>query len=165
MASFLRPVFAGVFGALLCCGAAAAADLSAVAKWAGLFPSDQSIDGKPLWDEPNVLEAVGAAMGKYLFAPLKKDRNAPEAPVAAGENGFYAAWTCTNGDDCGGNNLTVFFDTRGGKAQVCLRSSEGPGGKVQDRWIADGEARALPLNGCGIGERHPFASLKKFGAK
>lgn len=165
MTSFVRRVCAGVFAAMLCCGAAAAADLMAVAKWAGQYPSDQSINGRALWEEPNVLEAVQSAMGKYFFTPLKKDARAPEAPVAAGENGLYAAWTCTDGGDCGGNNLTVFFDTSAGKAQICLRRSDGPGGKVQDLWLADGEARPLPLNGCGIGERHPFASLKKFGAK
>jgi len=163
--SRVRPVLAGAFTAFLCCGAAAAADLSAVAQWAGQYPSDQSINGKPLWEDASVLEAVRVAMGKYFFAPLKKDLHAPEAPVTAGENGLFAAWTCTDGDDCGGNNLTVFFDTSAGKAQVCLRHSDGSGGKVEDLWLADGEARPLPLNGCGISERHPFASLKKFGAK
>jgi hypothetical protein len=162
---FVRPVFAGAVAVFLCSGAAAAADLSAVPQWDGQYPSDESVNGKPLWDLPGVLEAVRAAMGKYFFSPLKKDRNAPEAPVATDGKGFFAAWTCTNGDDCGGNNLTVYFDISAGKVQVCLRSSEGSGGKVQDLWLADGEARALPLNGCGIGERHPFASLKKFGAK
>ena len=165
MTSFARPLITGVFAALVGCGAAAAADLSAVAQWDGQYPSDESVNGKPLWDLPGVEEAVRAAMGKYFSTPLKKDKNTPEAPVAADGKGFFAAWTCTDGDDCGGNSITVYFDINAGKAQVCLRRSEGSGGKVQDLWLANGEARALPVNGCGIGERHPFASLQKFGAK
>jgi hypothetical protein len=154
----------GVFAVCFCGGAALAADLSMVGQWTGQYPSDEIVSGKPLWDQPGVQEAVRAAMGKHFFAPLKKDKNAPEAPVAADGKGTFAAWTCTNGDDCGGNNLTVFFDSGSGNAQVCLRSEDAQG-KVQDLWLADGEARPLPLNGCGVGERHPFASLSKFGVK
>jgi hypothetical protein len=155
----------GVFAACLCCKAALPADLSMVGQWAGQYPSDAIVGGKPLWDQSGVQEAVRAAMGKYFFAPLKKDIHTPEAPVAADGKGFFAVWTCSNGDDCGGNNITVFFDSVAGNAQVCLRNSEVSGGRVQDLWLAHGEARALPINGCGIGERNPFASLKKFGAK
>jgi hypothetical protein len=165
MTSLVRPLITGAFAAHLCCGVAAAADLSLVTQWDGQYPSDESVNGKPLWDLPGILDAVRAAMGSRFFAPLKKDRKAPEAPVVTDGQGFFAAWTCIDADDCGGNNLTVFFDVNAGKAQVCLRSSEGSGGKVQDLWLADGEARALPLNGCGIDQRHPFASLQKFGAK
>jgi hypothetical protein len=153
----------GVFAACLCCEVTAA-DLSMVGQWASQYPSDEIVNGKPLWDQPGVQDAVRAAMGKYFFSPLKKDMHAPEAPVAADGKGLFAAWTCTNGDDCGGNNITVFFDSGAGKVQVCLRSEDSDG-KVQDLWLANGEARPLPINGCGIGERHPFASLKKFGAK
>jgi hypothetical protein len=103
-------------------------------------------------------------MGKYFFAPSQKETSAPEAPVASDRNGLFAAWTCNNGDDCGGNNITVYFDQSAGNAQVCLRSSEGVGGKVHDLWLANGDARPLPINGCGVGEKHPFAPLQKFGA-
>lgn len=164
MAKLVRALLLYVCAAGLGSEAALAADLSMVGQWAGQYPSDEIAGGKPLWDQPGVQEAVRAAMGKYYFAPLKKDKNAPETPVAADGKGMFAAWTCTNGDDCGGNNLTVYFDTGAGRAQACLRS-EDKDGKVQDLWLADGVARPLPINGCGIGERHPFASLTKFGVK
>ncbi|HWX13371.1 MAG TPA: hypothetical protein VNY06_00585 [Methylocella sp.] len=102
--------------------------------------------------------------GKYFFAPLQKDMHPPEAPVAANGKGFFVAWTCSNGDDCGGNSIMVYFDSVAGVAQVCLRS-EGSDGKVQDLWLANGEARPLAINGCGVGERDPFASPKRFGGK
>ena len=88
----------------------------------------------------------------------------PEAPVAANGKRFFVAWTCSNGDDCAGNNITVYFDSVAGIAQVCLRS-EGSDGKVQDLWLANGEARPLAINGCAVGEREPFASLKRLGGK
>ncbi|HMF05848.1 MAG TPA: hypothetical protein VKE72_02400, partial [Methylocella sp.] len=67
----------GVFAVCFCGGAALAADLSMVGQWTGQYPSDEIVNGKPLWDQPGVQEAVRAAMGKYFFAPLKKDKNAP----------------------------------------------------------------------------------------
>jgi hypothetical protein len=164
MTSFVRKLLGGAWAACLCGGAAFAADLSTVGQWDGQYPSDKIVDGKPLWDQPGVEEAVRGAMGKYFFSPSQKDEHAPEAPVAADGKGLFAAWICTNGDDCGGNNLTVYFDGGSGRAQACLRS-EDSGGIVHDLWLANGEARPLPINGCGIGERHPFASLSKYGAK
>jgi hypothetical protein len=164
MTPFTKKLSRGAFPACLCSEVALAADLSAVGQWAGQFPSDEIVDGTLLWDQPGVREAVRAAMGKYYFAPLKKDKNAPEAPVAADGKGLFAAWICTNGDDCSGNNVTVYFDVGAGRAQACLRSEDSDG-KVQDVWLANGEARPLPINGCGIGERHPFASFTKFGVK
>jgi hypothetical protein len=164
MTSFVASLLRGAVAASLCCEAAVAADLSMVSQWAGQYPSDEIIGGQPLWDQPGVQEAMRAAMGKYYFSPLKKDRNAPEAPVVADGKGLFAAWICTNGDDCGGNNLTVYFDSGSARAQACLRSEDSDG-KVHDLWLARGEARPLPINGCGIGERHPFASLTKFGEK
>jgi hypothetical protein len=160
----MRRYLGGAWAACLCGGAAVAADLSTVGQWEGQYPSDKIVDGKSLWDQPGVEEAVRAAMGKYFFSPLQKDKHAPEAPVAADGKGLFAAWICTNGDDCGGNNLTVYFDGGSGRAQACLRSEDSDG-KVQDLWLANGEARPLPINGCGIGERHPFASLSKYGGK
>jgi hypothetical protein len=159
-----RTLLGGVFAVCFCGGAALATDLSMVSQWAGQYPSDEIIGGQPLWDQPGVQEAMRAAMGKYYFSPLKKDRNAPEAPVVADGKGLFAAWICTNGDDCGGNNLTVYFDSGSARAQACLRSEDSDG-KVHDLWLAKGEARPLPMNGCGIGERHPFASWTKFGEK
>jgi hypothetical protein len=160
----MRRYLSGAWAACLCGGAAFAADLSTVGQWIGQYPSDKIVDGKSLWDQPGVEEAVRAAMGKYFLSPLQKGKLAPEAPVAADGKGLFAAWICTNGDDCGGNNLTVYFDGGSGRAQVCLRSDDSDG-KVQDLWLANGEARPLPMNGCGIGERHPFASLSKYGVK
>jgi hypothetical protein len=100
-----------------------------------------------------------AAISKYFFARLQKDMRPPQAPVAANGKGSFVACTCSNGDDCGGNNMTVYFDSVAGNAQVRLRS-EGSDGKVQDLLLVNGEARPVPINGCGIGERNPFASLR-----
>jgi hypothetical protein len=86
-----------------------------------------------------------------FFAPLQKGMHPPEAPVAANGKRFFVAWTCSNGDDCGGNNITIYFDSVAGVAQVCLRS-EGSDGKVQDLWLANGEARPLAINGCAVGK-------------
>jgi hypothetical protein len=156
---------AGVALAGLCCGGAAAADLSSIEQWTGYYPSDKLASDKPLWDQKGVQEAMRAAMGNRYFAPPQEKDLAPEAPVANDGNGHLAAWTCSNREDCSGNNITVYFNAIAGIAQVCFRSSEGTGGKVQDLWLDKGEARALPLNGCGVGERDPFAPLKKYGAK
>jgi hypothetical protein len=165
MRKFAGQLLGGAVIASLCYGAAAAADLSTVEKWTGQYPSDKIVNDKPLWDQPGVQDAMRAAMGKQYLAPSQKDLPDPEAPVASDGNGLFAAWSCSNGDDCSGNNMTVFFDSAAGNAQVCWRSSDGLGGKVQDLWFAHGEAHPLPINGCGVGERNPFASLKKFGAK
>jgi hypothetical protein len=156
----LGAAFAGLCGA-----AAAAADLSIIEKWTGQYPSDKIIDNKPLWDQPGVEAAMRAAMGKLFLAPSQTERQAPEAPVTADGYGHFVAWACHNGDDCAGNNITVFFDTAADIAQVCLRRSEGTGGTVQDLWLAGGEPRALPINGCGVRERDPFAPLRKYGLK
>ena len=87
--------------------------------------------------------------------------NGPEGPVASDGKGLFAAWSC-NADDCSGNQMTVFFDSNAGSAQVCWRGS-GDGGNVQDLWLTNGKARPLPINSCGYRARNPFAALKKFG--
>lgn len=156
----LGVMFAGIY-----CGAAAASDLSIVGQWIGQYPSDKMAGGKALWDQPGIQDVIRAAMGKHFAAFLQKDTRAPEAPVQSDGNGLFAAWTCTNGEDCGGNNLTVFFDSSAGDAQVCWRSSEGAGGTVHDIWLANGNERPLPINGCGVGQRDPFASLKRYRVK
>jgi hypothetical protein len=145
-------------------GGAAAQDLHVVEQWKGKFPVDKVIDDKPLWDQPVVQAAMRAAMGEQYFALSQKAAHSPEAPVTDDGNGIFVAWTCIEGADCSGNNMTVFFDSASGNAQVCWRSSEGIGGKVQDLWLSNGTARPLPINGCGVGEKNPFASLKKFGS-
>lgn len=149
----------------LCCGSALAFDLSAVEQWTGQYPSDRLAGGKALWEQKGVEEAMRAAMGGRYFLPPQGDALAPEAPVQSDGNSHYAAWTCSDRDDCGGNNMTVYFNSAAGIAQVCLRSSEGTGGRVHDVWLDGGGARPLPLNGCGVGERDPFGPLKKYGAK
>jgi hypothetical protein len=153
----------GTLLASLCCGAATAADLSIVKQWVSQYPSEKILDGKPLWDQPGVQAAMRAAMGERVFALSQKATHSPEAPVASDGKGGFAAWWCVDADDCAGNNMTVFFDSAAGNAQVCWRSSDGSGGKVQDIWLANGGERTLPMNGCGVGEKDPFASLKKFG--
>ena len=66
-------------------------------------------------------------------------------------------------EDCGGNQMTVFFDSNKGSAQVCWRSSVSDDGEVHDLWLADGKERPLHMNACGFAEKEPFAALKKFG--
>jgi hypothetical protein len=146
-----------------CWGAAMAEDVSVVGQWKSKYPIEKIVNDKRLWDQPGVLGAMRAAMGERFFALSQKATHSPDAPVASDGKGGFAAWSCNDTDDCAGNNMTVFFDTAKGTAQVCWRSSEGVGGKVQDLWLAKGDARPLPINGCGVGERDPFASLKKFG--
>jgi hypothetical protein len=161
------PVLWAVFGAILsalCSQTAAASDLSIVGQWKGLYPSDKVAGGKSLWDQPAVEEVLRAAMGARFVEFVAKDAHAPDAPVQSDGNGLFAAWACTNGEDCGGNNVTVFFDSKAGEAEVCWRSSEGIGGRVHDVWLASGKESPLPINGCGVGERHPFASFKKHHA-
>jgi hypothetical protein len=85
----------------------------------------------------------------------------PEGPVASDGKDLFAAWSC-NANDCAGNQMTVFFDSTAGSAQVCWRGS-GDGGNVQDLWLTNGKARPLPTNSCGYRPRNPFAALKKFG--
>ncbi len=143
------------------CGAAMAADLSTIGQWIDKNPSDKIADGKSLWDQPGVQAAMRAAMGETYFVRSQKEMNGPEGPVASDGKGLFAAWSC-KAHDCGGNQMTVFFDSAEGTAQVCWRSA-GDGGKVQDLWLANGKARPLPINACGYGENDPFAALKKFG--
>jgi hypothetical protein len=155
----LRAAILGGLG----CGAAIAEDLSVVGQWDGKYPLEKIVNDKTLWEQPGVQAAMRAAMGERFFALAQKATHSPEAPVTSGGKGVFAAWSCNDSDDCAGNNMTVFFDSAAGITRVCWRSSEGIGGQVQDFWLADGNARALPINGCGVGERDPFASLKKFG--
>ncbi len=103
-----------------------------------------------------------AAMGKRFFALSLKEMHGPEGPVASDGKGLFAAWSC-KAHDCGDNQMTVFFDSASGSAQVCWRSSGGNSSEAQDLWLADGKARPLPANACGYGENDPFAALKKFG--
>ena len=62
----------GTILAGLCCGAAMAADLSAVEKWVRQDPSEKILDGKPLWDQPGVQAAMRAAMGERVLRALSK---------------------------------------------------------------------------------------------
>jgi hypothetical protein len=160
-----RRLFGGIAVMGLCCGTAAAADLSILGKWTGQYPSDKLADGKPLWDQPEIQEAMRVAMGNRFFVPSLTDMPPPEAPVVSDGKGLYAVWTCSDHGDCGGNSLLVFFDAAAGSAQVCYRSSDGTGGKVQDLWLAHGSSRPLPTNGCGVGARDPFAPLRKYSSK
>ena len=143
------------------CGAAMAADLSTIGQWIDKNPSDKIADGKSLWDQPGVQAAMRAAMGENYFVRSQKEMNGPEGPVASDGKGLFAAWSC-NANDCAGNQMTVFFDSTAGSAQVCWRGS-GDGGNVQDLWLTNGKARPLPINSCGYRPRNPFAALKKFG--
>jgi len=147
----------------LCGGMAMGEDLSVVGQWSKEDPSAKIVDDKSLWNQAGVQAAMHAAMGEYFLTFSQKQKLGPEAPIASNGKGLFAAWSCTDADDCGGNQITVFFDSVAGTAQVCWRSSEGIGGKVRDLWLANGNARPLPLNGCGVGERDPFASLKRYG--
>jgi hypothetical protein len=143
----------GAILASLCCGAAMAADLSTVKQWVGQYPSEKILDGKPLWDQPGVQAAMRTAMGERFFALSQKATHSPEAPAASDGKGVFAVWSCNDTDDCSGNNMTVFFDSAAGNAQICWRGSDGTGGKVQDSWLANGNERPLPINGCGVGEK------------
>jgi hypothetical protein len=163
MRAFTRSLLLAAVVGGLWCGVAMAADLSTVGKWTKEDPSTKIVDGKSLWDQPGVQMAMRAAMGEHFFTFSQEEKLRPEAPVASNGKGLFAAWSCTEADDCGGNQITVFFDSAADTAQICLRSSEGIGGKVQDLWLANGNARPLPINGCGVGERDPFASLKRYG--
>jgi hypothetical protein len=162
MRAFVRSVLLAVILGGLSYGAAMAADLSTVGQWLNKYPTDETAGGKSLWDQPGVEEAMRAAMGDALFALSQKELHGPEGPVAGDGKGLFAAWSCKS-HDCGGNQMTVFFDTAKGSAQVCWRGSDGDGGKVQDLWLADGKPRQLSLNACGFVEKDPFAALKKFG--
>jgi hypothetical protein len=122
--------------------------------------STKSPGGKSLWNQPGVQAAMRAAMGKRFFALSLKEMHGPEGPVASDGKGLFAAWSC-KAHDCGDNQMTVFFDSASGSAQVCCRSSGGNSGEAQDLWLANGKARPLPANACA--ENDPFAALKKFG--
>jgi hypothetical protein len=163
MRALVRCLLPAAILGVLCHGAAMAADLSTVGQWAGKYPADETGAGKALWDQPGVEGAMRAAMGDTYFALSQKELHGPEGPVAGNGKGLFAAWSCKS-SDCGGNQMTVFFDTVKGSAQVCWRSSDSDGGKVQDLWVADGKARLLSLNACGYVEKDPFAVLKKFGS-
>ncbi len=163
MSERVKALLLGVLLAWHCNGPAAAADLSAVEKWAGEYPSAKIVNDKPLWDQPAVQEALRAAMGKYFLEFSQKERHTPDAPVQSDGNGHFGAWSCTNPDDCGGNQMIAYFNSPAGIAQVCWRDSAAAGGTVQDFWLANGKVRLLPLNGCGAGQRDPFAPLRKFG--
>lgn len=142
-------------------GAAFAEDLSVLGQWTGKYPAEKNANDKSLWEQPGIQAVMRAAMGEHFFALFQKGTHDPEAPVASDGKGMFVAWSCNERDDCGGNNITVFFDTIVSRALVCWRSSDGDGGKVQDLWLVKGEVRQLPINGCGVGERDPFASLKR----
>ncbi|MCI0599086.1 MAG: hypothetical protein L0Y60_06140 [Beijerinckiaceae bacterium] len=155
----------GTLLAALCRAPAAATDLSVIEKWTGEYPSTKIVNDKPLWDQPEIQSAMRAAMGKYFLEFSRKTTHTPDAPVQSDGNGLYGAWSCTNADDCGGNQMIAYFNSPVGTARVCWRNSAGEGGAVQDLWLANGTARLLPLNGCGAGQRDPFAPLRKFGGE
>ena len=162
MSEFARGLLPTAILAGLCCGAAMAADLSTVWQWTNKYPFDKIAGGKSLWDQPGVQAAMRAAMGKRFFALSLKEMHGPEGPVASDGKGLFAAWSC-KAHDCGDNQITVFFDSAAGTAQVCWRSSSTDGGKVQDLWLANGKAHPLPINACEHDDADPFAALKKFG--
>jgi hypothetical protein len=163
MKACLRRFLAATMTACLCCGAAMAKDISVAGQWKGKYPLEKIVNDKPLWDQPAVLTAMRAAMGERFFTLSQKSPHSTEAPVASDGKGGFAAWSCNEPEDCSGNNMMVFFDSVNGIVQVCWRSSDGIGGKVQDVWLAKGDARPLPMNGCGVGQKDPFAPLKKYG--
>jgi hypothetical protein len=133
------------------CGAAVAADLSTLGQWIDKNPSDKIADGKSLLNQQGVQAAMRSAMGENYFILSQKEMNGPEAPVASDGKGRVAAWSCS-ADDCAGNQMTVFFDSTAGSAQVCWRGS-GDGGNVQDIWLANGKTCPLPINSCGYRAR------------
>jgi hypothetical protein len=162
MKEFARNLLPAAILAGLCCGAATAADLSTVGQWTNKYPFNKIAGGKSLWDQPGVQAAMRAAMGKRFFALLRKEMHGPEGPVASDGKGLFAAWSC-KAHDCGDNQMTVFFDSASGSAQVCWRSSGSNSGEVQDLWLADAKAHPLPANACEYDDADPFAALKKFG--
>jgi hypothetical protein len=102
-----------------------------------------------------------AAMGKHHFALSQKEMHGSEDVVGGDGKGLFAAWS-HKAHDCGGNQMTVFFDTTNGSAQVCWRSTSIVGGNG-DLWLADGKARPLSASAGGFAESDPFAAVKKFG--
>lgn len=156
--SFLSTViFAG-----LTFGAAKAADLSTLGQWTGKYPFDKLVGDKSLWDQPGVQAAMRAGMGEHYFELSQKEMHGPEGPVASDGKGLFAVWSC-KAHDCGGNQMTVFFDSSAGTAQICWRQSDDQSDKVQDVWLAEGKTRPLPSDACGYGSKDPFGALKKFG--
>lgn len=147
-----------------CFGAAMAADLSSVGQWLDKYPDEKIAAGGSLWEQPGVQDAMRAAMGNEFYELSKKKLHGPEGPVTGDKKGLFAAWSCKS-HDCGGNQMTVFFETTKGSAQVCWRSSASDGGDVHDLWLADGKARPLPINACGFVEKDAFAAYKKYGGK
>jgi hypothetical protein len=148
----------------LWCVAASAADLAAVSRWAGKYPSDKIVGGKSLWDQKGVQDAMHAALGERYFALARKTLlSGPQSPVAEGGNGAFVAWSC-KAHDCGDNQISVFFDSTAGTAQACMRVSD-RSGQVKDFWLADGEARPLAKEACLSTGNDPFALLKSFGLK
>ncbi|HTV32784.1 MAG TPA: hypothetical protein VME69_06735 [Methylocella sp.] len=145
-------------------GPAFAEDVGAVvSQWVGKYPLEKIVNDKSLWEQPAILAVLSAAMGTRFFAALEKARHGPEAPVAADGKGHFVAWSCNETEDCSGNNMTAYFNAADGAAEVCWRSSDGADSPAKDLWLAKGEARPLPLNGCGIGDKDPFASFKRYG--
>jgi len=144
-------------------GSALAEDISAIKQWVGKYPLEKIVNDKTLWEQPFVLAALSTTMGARFFAAFQKAKHSPEAPVATDGKGHFVVWSCNEPDDCGGNNMTVYFNTADGAAEVCWRSPDGIGGTVKDFWLTKGDARPLPPNGCGVGERDPFASFKRYG--
>jgi hypothetical protein len=94
--------------------------LSTVGQWLDKYPDETRAGGKSLWEQPAVEEAMRAAMGEHYFALSKTELHGPEGPVAGDKKGVFAAWSCKS-QDCGGNQMTVFFDSNKGSAQVCWR--------------------------------------------
>lgn len=138
----------------------AAADLAAVASWAGQYPSDKVVGGQSLWSQKEVQAAMRAALGpRYLELVKKKHLQGPEALVAANGAGVLVAWSC-QAHDCGDNQISVFFDTGSGTAEACLRVAD-RSGRVQDLWFADGKARPLAPDACLAKEADPFGPLDK----
>lgn len=164
MASFLRHMLtAAALSALIAGAPAAAQDLAVATKWIGKEPFVK-IGGKTIWDQPAIQQAMRAAMGGAAFSRARKTFfTGPQAPVVENGAGIVAAWSC-KAHDCGDNQIHAFFDTQRGTAQICLRVSD-RSGKVEDLWLANGTARALPRETCLTGGGDPFALLRTHGEK
>lgn len=162
MKKFALGILSTVFFAGVYFGPAKAADLSMLGQWNGKYPSDILVNGKSFWEQPGVLAAMRAGMGDRYFAISEKEMHGPEGPVASDGTGHFAVWSCKS-HDCGGNQMTVFFDASTGSAQICWRETDDQSGKVQDLWLAESKTRPLAANACGYATKDPFGALKKFG--
>jgi len=156
-------VLAALSLAALCCAPARAADLADVERWTGKEPFTKIVGGKTLWEQKAVQEAMRAGMGERYFSLARKTMlSGPQSEVATNSRGSFVAWSC-KAHDCGDNQMSVFFDTKAGTAQACLRLSD-TSGHVQDLWFSNGKSRPLAAEACLSSGNDPFTLLQKFGS-